>query len=144
MRIFWRIKQSHQAFFIFCLLDPRKVKKVKNHYFLYSFHLTDKCNRNIISPWLFFLQILLVYMLILCKYRKCNDFRLFWLFGVPKDKNSKMVNGTVWYVKRCAFKRRFQKYVTLINIFIRSRVMAETPKLKKTGFWFFDHKRVNS
>ena len=21
--------------------------------------------------------------------------------------------------------------------------MAETPKLKKTGFWFFDHKRVN-
>ena len=137
MRIFWRIKQSHQAFFIFCLLDPKKVKKVKNHYFLYSFHLTDKCNRNIISPWLFFLQILLIYMLILCKYRKYNDFRLFWLFGVPKDKNSKMLNGTVWYVKRCAFKRRFQKYVTLINRFIRSRVMAENRKTQKRGFWFF-------
>ena len=34
------------------------------------------------------------------------------------------------------------KYVTLINRFIRSRVMAEIP-LKKKGFWFFDQKRVN-
>ena len=41
------------------------------------------------------------------------------------------------------FPRRIQKYKPLINRFIRSRVMAETPNLKKTGFWFFDHKRVN-
>ena len=48
-----------------------------------------------------------------------------------------------------SLKRRFQKYVTLIkiinfnNIIIRSRVMAETPKLKKTVFWYFDHKGIN-
>ena len=57
------------------------------------------------------------------------DFFFFDFFRVPKDKTSKMLDGTVWYVKRCAFKRRFQKYVTLFNRFNRSRVMAETPKL---------------
>ena len=63
-------------------------------------------------------------------------FDFFYFFGFPKDKKSKMLNGPVWYVKRCAFKRRFQKYVTFINRFIIRRVMAETPKLKKTGFLF--------
>ena len=29
------------------------------------------------------------------------------------------------------------------NIIIRSRVMAEALKLKKTGSWFIDHKRAN-
>ena len=50
--------------------------------------------------------------------------------------NLKMFDGTVWHVKRCAFKRRFHKYVTLINRFIRSTVMVETLKLKKRGFGF--------
>ena len=51
--------------------------------------------------------------------------------NVPKKrrKKSKMLDGTV---KRCALK----KYVTLIHRIIRSRVMAETPKLIKTRFWF--------
>ena len=43
----------------------------------------------------------------------------------------------------CVLKRRFQKHVTFINIIIRSRIMAKKTKLKKTKFWFFDHKRVN-
>ena len=34
-------------------------------------------------------------------------------------------------------KRRFKKYATLIHRIIRSGLMAETPKLKKTWFWFF-------
>ena len=69
--------------------------------------------------------------------RKYSYFQLFWFL-----KKSKVLDGTFWYVKRCAFNRRFQKYVTFINRFIRGRVIAETLKLKKTELWFFDHKRV--
>ena len=38
--------------------------------------------------------------------------------------------------------KTISKYVTLINRFIRSRVMAETLKLKKRGFGFFENNRV--
>ena len=38
-----------------------------------------------------------------------------------------MLDGTVWYVKRCAFKRRFQKYVTLININFQNSIKNGWP-----------------
>ena len=47
MRIFRHIKQSHQAFLIFCPLGPKKSqKRRKSLYILYSFHLTDKGSRK--------------------------------------------------------------------------------------------------
>ena len=71
-----------------------------------------------------------------------SDFWLFWFFLAPKRQKIKNAWWDVRYVKKCAFKRQFKKYVTLINRFIRSIVMFETPKLIKKGFCFFDHKRV--
>ena len=125
-----RCQMSHQAFLIVCLLGPQKSQKSrKSLYFLYSFHLTDKCNRKIISPWLFFTHFTY-------KYVNCHLKKKLFLSSTYKNQKCLMRLFDT-------SKRRFQKYVTLINRFIRSRVMAETPKLKKTGFWFFDHKRVN-
>ena len=61
-----------------------------------------------------------------------------------KSKNkSKMLYRSVWHVKRSALKRRFQKYPALLYCFIRSRIIAQKTKLKKTGFWLCDHKRVS-
>ena len=70
-------------------------------------------------------------------------FDFFYFLGSLKTKTKKRLNGNVWYVIRCALKRQFQKYITLINRCIRSRVMAETPKLKKNEVLVFDHKSVN-
>ena len=72
-------------------------------------------------------------------------FALFFTFlWSQKSKNkSKMLYRSVWHVKRSALKRRFQKYPALLYCFIRSRIIAQKTKLKKTGFWLCDHKRVS-
>ena len=66
----------------------------------------------------------------------------FFLYNIwgPQDKISKILDGSVWYVKGSALKIRFQKYITLINVFIFIELW---PKLKKTWFWFSGHKSVN-
>ena len=67
------------------------------------------------------------------EYRKYSDF-----WGPKRTKKSKMLDGTVWCVKRFALKRQFQKYVTFINRIIRSIIISKKPKLKKNGVLFFD------
>ena len=50
-------------FWFFVLWNPKKsLKSWKSLYFLYSYHLTDKCNRKIISPQLFFLNFTYKYV----------------------------------------------------------------------------------
>ena len=56
--------------------------------------------------------------------------------GVPKRQKIEDASWDFLIVKRSALKRRFQKYATLINRTVRSRIMAQKPKLKKTGFDF--------
>ena len=91
-----RCQMSHQAFLIVCLLGPKKSQKSrKSLYFLYSFHLTDKCNRKIISPWLFFTHF--TYKYVNCHFKK----KIIFVIYIQK---SKMLDETVWYVKKTISK----------------------------------------
>ena len=66
-------------------------------------------------------------------FGQISDFFFRIALGFHKDKISKMLEGSVGYVKRGALRRWLQKYTTLINIIIFDRIKTQK---SKRGFGF--------
>ena len=114
---------------------PKELKKLK--IIIFSILVSsDKTLTEILFPPGFF--TILNHKLIF--YVNIENTVIFVFFSTsmgPKRQKIKILDGTVWYAKRCAFK-------TISKICnINQQSYGRNPKTQKNEVLFFDHKRVN-